>query len=250
MKLQMATDDPTACEQLSTKLEILLSCLQLVGSTDESIAGKASRLFMSIARQGDTANVLVSPPIVEEMRIVSRKNDIVRYRIYDIIVTYCCTSEEKLAFCEEKQLIHSLLEEVSIADILVQLNALELVTTLASCQHGRDYLERQGITQKLASNLDQATADPLATLRVPGIMKFFGALAHFQPNVLSKYPNFTATMFNLIDDSDISLKMISIETLSFIAIERDGKLALSQLGMLICIKRWIHFNLIFSMFAL
>lgn len=84
--------------------------------------------------------------------------------------------------------------------------------------------ERQGITQKFASNLDQVTMDPLASLRVPGIRKFFDALAHFQPVVLSKYPNFTATMLTLLDDSDISLKMISIETPSFIAIERDGKL--------------------------
>jgi 26S proteasome non-ATPase regulatory subunit 5 len=164
------------------------------------------------------------------MRIVSRKNDVVRYRIYDILITYCCVSQDNLTFCEENQLINSLLAEVSTGDILVQLNALELITTLASCPHGRDYLERQGIIQKLAGNLDEATADPLASLLVPGLMKFFGALAHFQPDVLAKYPNFTNTMFNLIDDPDISLKMIAIETLSFIAIGRDGKLALNQQG--------------------
>jgi 26S proteasome non-ATPase regulatory subunit 5 len=186
---------------------------------------------MSLARQGSTANVLVSPPIVEEMRVVSRKNDVVRYRIYDILVTYCCASQEKLTFCEEKELINSLLTEVSTGDILVQLNAIELITTIASCQHGRDYLERQGIIQKLAGNLDEATADPLASLLVPGLMKFFGALAHFQPDVLAKYPNFTNTMFNLIDDSDVSVRMIAIETLSFIATGRNGKIALNMQGL-------------------
>nr|CAH0105925.1 unnamed protein product [Daphnia galeata] len=229
-ELQMAADDKLACEQLSTKMEILLTCVQLVGSDEESIAGKASKVLMSLARQGSSANVLISPPIVEEMRIVSRKNDIVRYRIYDILITYCCVSQDNLTFCEENQLINSLSAEVSTGDILVQLNALELITTLASCQHGRHYLERQGIIQKLAGNLDEATADPLASLLVPGLMKFFGALAHFQPDILAKYPNFTNTMFNLIDDPDISLRMIAIETLSFIAIGRDGKLALNQQG--------------------
>lgn len=227
----MAADDKQACEQLSTKMEILLTCIQLVGSEEESIAGKASKVLMSLACQGSSANVLISPPIVEEMRIVSRKNDIVRYRIYDILITYCCVSQDNLTFCEENQLINSLLAEVSTGDILVQLNALELITTLASCPHGRDYLERQGIIQKLAGNLDEATADPLASLLVPGLMKFFGALAHFQPDILAKYPNFTNTMFNLIDDPDISLRMIAIETLSFIAIGRDGKLALNQQGL-------------------
>jgi 26S proteasome non-ATPase regulatory subunit 5 len=156
---------------------------------------------------------------------------VVRYRIYDILITYCCASQENMTFCEEKELISSLLSEVSTGDILVQLNALELITTLSSCQHGRDYLERQGIIQKLAGNLDEATANPLASLLVPGLMKFFGALAHFQPDVLARYPNFTNTMFNLIDDPDVSMRMITIETLSFIATERDGKFALNQQGM-------------------
>ena len=62
-------------------------------------------------------------------------------------------------------------------------------------------------------------------------MKFFGALAHFQPNMMLKYPNFTNTMFNLIDDSDVSLKMISIETLSFIASGPNGKSALNEQGI-------------------
>ena len=186
---------------------------------------------MSLARQGDSANILVSSPIVEEMRIVGRKSDVVRYRIYDIIVAYCCVSKEKLIFCDENQLIRSLLDEVtSTADILVQLNALELLTTLVSCQHGRDYLQERGTIAKLACQLDQATADPLASLLVPGLMKFFGALAHFQPEIITKYPNFTNTMFNLVNDADVSLQMIAIETMSFIATAPEGKILLDQQG--------------------
>lgn len=188
---------------------------------------------MALARQGDAANVLTSPPIVDEIRLVSAKSDVVRYRIYDIIMTYCCVSEEKLMFCHENQLIDSLLGEVSTGDILVQLNALELLATLVSCQHGRDFLEKQGTVQKLAGSLDEATADPLASLLVPGLLKFFGALAHFQPDIINKYPNFTNTMFNLIDDSDISLKVIAIETLSFIATKPNGKVVLNNLGLYI-----------------
>jgi hypothetical protein len=68
----------------------------------------------------------------------------------------------------------------------------------------------------------------LPRLLVPGLMKFMGALAHFQPDVLARYPNFTNTMFNCIDDSDVSMRMIAIKTTSFIATERDGKFALNQ----------------------
>lgn len=227
----MAAEDSKYVEQLSTKLELLICCLRLIGSDNSSIANKASKVFMSLTRQGDAANVLVSAPIVDEMFVVSRKNDVVRYRIYDIVIAFCCASEEKLLFCDENKLIHSLLDEVTAGDILIQLNALELLTTLVSCQHGRDYLEKQNIIQKLACSLDQSTADPLASLLVPGLMKFFGALAHFQPDIITKYSNFTNTMFNLLNDSDTSLKIIAIETLCFIATTPKGKFVLDQQGI-------------------
>ena len=47
----MAADDKLACEQLSTKMEILLTCVQLVGSEEEFIAGKASK-FLRLQKGG------------------------------------------------------------------------------------------------------------------------------------------------------------------------------------------------------
>ena len=211
-------------------MELLLSNLHLVGSDDISIASKASNVLVSLVSQGDAANVLVSAPVVAEMRVIASKSDIVRFRVYDLIVTLCCASESSLAFCDETQLLQPFLDEVSTGDILVQLNALELLRTLAACQHGRNYLESKGTFQKLAENLNQATADPLASLIVPGLMKFFGSAAHFQPDLMARYPNFTHTMFNLIEDSDISLAIIAVETLSFIATGIGGKQELNQQG--------------------
>ena len=204
--------------------------LRLVGSDDISIASKVSSVLVSLINQGDAANVLISTPVVDELRLIASKSDTVRFRVYDLIITLCCSAEDKLAFCDEVQLLQPLLDEVSTGDILIQLNALELLRTLAACQNGRNYLEKKGIFQKLADNLNQATADPLASLIVPGLMKFFGSAAHFQPDLISRFPNFTDTMFNLIDDSDVSLGIIAVETLSFIATGVGGKQVLNQQG--------------------
>lgn len=230
LQLQLAADDAEVAPQLSSKVELLINCLRLVGSDNLTIANKASKVLTSLCVHGDAANVLVSPPMVQEMRIIEKKSDIIRYRIYDIIIAVCCISEEKLAVSDEAQLIQPLLAEVSSTDILVQLNALELLRNLAACRHGRDYLRRQGTIQKLANNLNEATSDALASLIVPGLLKFFGALAHFDPTVVSEYSNFTDTLFNLIEDTDVSLSIIAIETLSFIATGCDGKLILNQQG--------------------
>lgn len=215
---------------MSSKIELVLSCLRLVGSDDLNISGRALKVLTTLATQGDAANILVSPPLVEEMRTIAAKNDTVRYRIYDIIIALCCSSENKLAIANEARLIQPLLEEVSTGDILIKLNALELLRSLAAVQHGRDYLKNEGMIQKLANSLNESTSDPLGSLIVPGFLKFFGTLAHFQPSVLSEYPNFTGTLFNLIGDSDILVAVVAMETISFISTGIDGKLALSQQG--------------------
>ena len=235
-QLQIAADDEQASHQLASKAELLLSCVRLVGSDDPGTANRASRVLTTLAVRGEAANVLVSPPLVEEMRLVGRKNDTVLYRVYDIVVTLCCVSEEKLAVCDETRLIQPLLEEATKSgDILVQLNALELLRTLVTVQHGRDYLQRQGTIQKLANSLNESTSDPLASLIVPGLLKFFGALAHFQPDVVEHYANFIDTLFNLIEDPDVVLSVVAIETLSFISSGIGGKAALNRQGIALSI---------------
>jgi len=228
-QIQMVASDATVAHQLSSCSELLLSCLRLVGSDESNIAFDAKRIFGSLSNQGDAATVLLSPPVISEMRVIATKSDTIRYRVYEIVVAIGSTSNDMLLSIDETGFLNPLLEDVDSSDIIIQLNALELLTVLMSDKHGRGYLIQKRIIEKLSDKLSQSVSDILASLIVPGLLKFLGTFAYHQPEMLSEYSAFTNTLFNLIQDSDLSLQIVAIETISFISTEEQGKRALHNI---------------------
>lgn len=225
----MVTGDAAVAHHFSSCAELLLACLRLVGSDESAIACKAKQVFTTLSKQGDAATVLISPPVINEMKIVATKNDTVRFRLYEIIIAVCCTSNCMLLSVDETGFLEPLLRDVNSTDILVQLNALELLGDLASHQHGRDYFLQKEILQKLSDKLSLSVSDVFASLVVPGLLKFLGTFAYHQPEMLGEYPAFTDTLFSLIQDSDLSVQIVAIETVSFISTGDRGRKTLHKI---------------------
>ena len=230
LQLELAANDLNSAAVFSSNLDLVLACLRSVASDELVIAVKASRVLICLTKQGDAGNVLIQAAVVEEMRKLCLKNDTVRYRIYDILISLGCTSDEKLASIHNAKLIQPLIEEALNNDILVQLNALELLRNLSAPLHGRVYLEQEKIVDKLIDALSASVGDPLASLIVPGLLKFFGTFAHFQPEMLVKYPLFTEILFNLMNDDNMGIVIVAMETISFIATTAEGKTRLRNEG--------------------
>lgn len=173
---------------------------------------------------------VMAPPLIEEMRATMQKSETIRFRIYDIFVTFASTSPENLAVSEESQILQSLVDEVSSGDILILLNGVELLKTLAVSSHGRNYLEKQGTVQKLAEGFTHLIDDPMSGLIVPGMIKFFGVLCHYDSGIIERHSSVVDAIFDLVEDGDASLRTVAIETFSFIASNEQAKLVLSHNG--------------------
>ena len=225
----MIASNAAAADQFSSRSELLLQCLRLVGADESSIASGAKQVFSALSKQSGAALVLVSPPVISEMRVVAAKNDTVQYRVFEIAIGVCCTSNNMLMSIDETGFLNPLLEDIDSSDILIQLNALELLAELAAHQHGREYLSQKQIIQKLSNKLNQSVLDLLASLIVPGMLKFLGTFAQYQPEMLAEYPAFTDTVFHLIQDSDLPLQIVAIETVSYISTGNQGKRTLANL---------------------
>ena len=61
-----------------------------------------------------------------------------------------------------------LVNEITTGDILTQLNALEILSQLAMCDHGLRFLQEAGIVDKLSYLLSSAQTDPMAAVILPG----------------------------------------------------------------------------------
>ena len=64
--------------------------------------------------------------------------------------------------------------ELSKDDVLLQLNALEIVADLAQPEHGLAYLDETNAIGELEVSLDNVATSPMGSLLVPGFVKLFG----------------------------------------------------------------------------
>ena len=76
--------------------------------------------------------------------------------------------DEALAIVSNCGLLDKLISEVTTGDILTQLNALEMLTTLAVNPAGLALLQQGGVVNKFQYLLSLTETDPLAALLLPG----------------------------------------------------------------------------------
>ena len=95
-------------------------------------------------------------------------------------------------------------------DILVQLNAIEILSNMAETKHGFQYLTSLNILSQMDLRLNEVSSGPMSHFLMPGYIKFFGRLAHQTPkNFHNLYPNFTSILLNMLSNTSDQDQVIS-----------------------------------------
>ena len=79
--------------------------------------------------------------------------------------------------------------------------------------------------------LKETRSDPFADVLVPGLIKFFGNIAHLRPKqMILQHPEFLNTLFEMAESADRCQQAVAFETLGYIGESLEGKSTLSNLG--------------------
>ena len=89
-----------------------------------------------------------------------------------VVIDVAVHSTDGLSRAHVSELLPALLSELNGSDVLLQLNCLELLTKLALCDHGLQYLEEHGVLKSLAVKVATISEDPLASLVLPGKLHY------------------------------------------------------------------------------
>ena len=110
-------------------------------------------------------------------------------------------------------------------DVLVQLNAIEIVSNLAEAKHGSQYLSNLNILTQMDVRLNVVASGSTAHFLMPGYIKFFGRLAHHDPQRFQDlYPNFTSILMNMLNNSqEQEGQLLALEVFGHIALRNEGK---------------------------
>ncbi|WAR31298.1 PSMD5-like protein [Mya arenaria] len=166
----------------------------------------------------DGLAVLYGGDVMSSLQEVLASNDVIRFRVYETIVAICRQSDMGLQRSSESGLVQHFLNELHKDDILVQLNCLELLSDLATTEHGLLYLDGRGVMSSLETMMTNVQSDPLATFLVPGLMKFFGCVARLRPKeVCTRNEMFVTTVFDSLTAPDNpSMRSLAVQTVGFI----------------------------------
>lgn len=219
---------------LAESKNVIGKIVELVGDPDMSIALSAADVlseFGSYSLEG--AKVMLRGELLENIVNVMKKEDKIRYRIYDIVVRIQSNSPEHLAICNSSNLLKSLIAELMGDDVLVRVVCIASLAEMAMHSHSLEYLKSKGVLDRLILLIANASSDPISHLYMPEIVKFFGKMSYQDgpQNVISIFPQFIDMIFGLIDDSDSVKKKIGVETLGFIGQTVEGKHVLAKEGL-------------------
>lgn len=221
---------PQKIFQLLADTTLLISLINKMGDTDLTVAECAMSVVKKLGGNPSGLHVLYKG---ELLRTFARllQNDTISFRVYEVIVDIAKTSREALEVTAQSGFLNSLINVLENDDILLQLNALEILTQLAIFEEGLSYLEQQEVLSKLVQKIAQANENHLSNLLIPGLMKFFGNVARHWPNELfSKYPVIISALFEVIDSGDQTIIGPALDTLGFVSASVEGKYALQALG--------------------
>ncbi|XP_071949098.1 26S proteasome non-ATPase regulatory subunit 5-like [Antedon mediterranea] len=220
-----------AVNNLTTDIRLLQAVIRCLGNGTLAAAMISSDILSTVGKSTVATEVLFSGALLEEFKENMAKNDIVRYRVYEVVTNISISNPEALNNTNVSGILQTLMSEVTKDDILVQMNSIEMIGSLATSKHGLDYLEKHGIVCKMEEMLEASESNPLVHFLMPALIKFFGSLACHDPKeVCEKHRGFLKSTFDLLGTDDAVLRGVVVDTIGIIASTVEGKLALNKQG--------------------
>ncbi|XP_072285447.1 26S proteasome non-ATPase regulatory subunit 5 [Pyxicephalus adspersus] len=221
-----------AVTEILNNLELLKQIILCIGGDKISVAKEAIKSLSKIARTTAGLDVLFGSNLLASLKAVLAISDVVRYRVYELLVEISYVSAETLNFCANSGILSQMLDELTGDDVLVRVTCTEMVTSLASTLHGRQYLARQGIIDKISNMILGADSDPFSGLYLPGLVKFFGNLAVMDSpqQICEHYPAFLQKVFDMAEGYETTMIGVAVDTLGILGSTVEGKQVLQKTG--------------------
>ncbi|XP_072015580.1 26S proteasome non-ATPase regulatory subunit 5-like [Amphiura filiformis] len=229
--LRLTESPGCGVQMLASDPDMLSNAIVKVGDDSLGVAKIAISALCNLGKTTQGQELMLMPPMLNDLKKVAAKSDIIRYRVFEIITKIASESDTALQYVTNSGLIQDLLKDLNCDDVLIQLNAAEMLTNLAMCQHGLMYLSQQGIVGRMESMMVEAESDPLQDFLLPATIKFFGHLARMEPNeIIEKHTAFLKTTFNLLSSQDPAMVGVAVDTIGAIGESAAGKRALDKQG--------------------
>ncbi|KAI8097236.1 26S proteasome non-ATPase regulatory subunit 5 [Halteromyces radiatus] len=158
---------------------------------------------------------------IQLLQSIMQINGTVGFRVYDLMMKIAGYSDRNFELCESSGILNQFMEELNTNDLLLRMNAIELLNEVAASPSGLQFLIKAHLMNKLVETLDiDDDSDVAVALTKCAVIKFFGSLG------ANKEVNFTNAQqqFHIIErlEKCIDSDNKEIETVSLAAVGLIG----------------------------
>ncbi|XP_049751399.1 26S proteasome non-ATPase regulatory subunit 5 [Elephas maximus indicus] len=225
-------ENTDAVAEILNNSELLKQIIYCIGGENLSVAKAAIKSLSRISLTQAGLEALFESNLLDDLKSVMKTSDVVRYRVYELIVEISSVSPESLNYCTTSGLVTQLLRELTGEDVLVRATCIEMVTSLAYTHHGRQYLAQEGVIEQISNIIVGADSDPFSSFYLPGFVKFFGNLAAMDSpqQICERYPVFVEKVFEMTESQDPTMIGVAVDTIGILGSNVEGKQVLQKTG--------------------
>ena len=142
---------------------------QLIASDDLQCSSMAKKVLHVYSIQPDVLETKLKGGWLAELGQLLTLSDTIRYRVYDLLVQTCIEGGPRcFAVICASSLLESLVKDLESSDLLVKMNCIEELSTLAQIPEGVDFLQSNKVLESLYQTLT-SQQDAMEIILVPGI---------------------------------------------------------------------------------
>uniref|UniRef100_A0A2K6DEQ3 26S proteasome non-ATPase regulatory subunit 5 n=1 Tax=Macaca nemestrina TaxID=9545 RepID=A0A2K6DEQ3_MACNE len=209
-------ENSDAVTEILNNAELLKQIVYCIGGENLSVAKAAIKSLSRISLTQAGLEALFESNLLDDLKSVMKTNDIVRYRVYELIVEISSVSPESLNYCTTSGLVTQLLRELTGEDVLVRCSTcIEMVTSLAYIIMDEQYLAQEGVIDQI-SNI-------IAGFYLPGRNMI-------PQQICERYPIFVEKVFEMTESQDPTMTGVAVDTVGILGSNVEGKQVLQKTG--------------------
>ncbi|CAO3655912.1 unnamed protein product [Mucor fragilis] len=212
--------------------EIFPLVLATIAFQDARTANKASELLYKISATPSGQAAFFGPTCTAMLKQLLQINGVISFRVYDLIIKVAAYSDSTFDACESSGLLSVFIKELQSDDLLVKINAIELLNEIATTSAGLSFLEKANLLDNIATILDNPDdSDVVVQLVKCAVIKFLGNLGEkehiaFEP-VSTKY-HVMERIEKCLETQNIEILIVAISTIGLIGSHPSGLTLLSD----------------------
>ncbi|CEG70950.1 hypothetical protein RMATCC62417_06760 [Rhizopus microsporus] len=226
--------------------DIYMHILTTLAFQDTKTAQKASELLYKAAFTEPGQEVIFNSTTCAIFKQLLKVNETVKFRIYDLLIRISSISDHAFELCEATGLLHEFMSELTSDDLLVKINAIELLNEVAVTPAGLAFLEKANLVDGIAAILDnEDEADVAVVLVKCSIIKFIGNLGENTQvsfKQLSEQYGILDKMERIMDTDNDEILIVTISSIGLIGSHLAGLDLLLSNNPTIISKLFNHYH--------